>query len=445
MQTDHRPVIIGVGIGGMTVSRALSKAQIPHILIGSPPDDTPRPGESLNLEGTLLLYKHFPDLAHHYFRKSLGVAYLGEHVVSCGFVNDHHPIKKWVFNIVGHNRPDELLHFDRIAFDRELYQSVTASQYCTVINEFVTEVIYDSDSDRIDQLRLANGVTLSPRFIYDATNRGAVISRALKLKSEPLSEVHRAVYTHYHNGTGKPLPDFYDVPWERSTNILGLYPDIDGIHAIAWCIPLGSYVSIGVTTLGDTDPNAYPEEVLLNIVEEAFKRRGICYRERYPETTVIKSHPNQFFVQERAYGTNWLLVGAAFISICWISSAGIGSGLAVADIAAPILDNPQKYGAIYERHLRHLVEMHRTLDWFVEAPYQSLTTDAIGRQMDKIFLHNARRMLMASRLDRNKLRWAVCEGLLFISRHVPFISDSCRPHHVPQFAQQTETLFANWQ
>ncbi len=445
METDDRPVIIGAGIGGMTVSRALSNAQIAHILIGSPPDDTPRPGESLNLEGTLLIYRHFPDLAQHYFRKSLGVAYLGEHVVSCSFLNDHHPMKAMVFQLAGDRRPEELLHFDRIAFDRELYQNVSATPYCTVINEFVEEVTYHADTDQIAQLCLTNGDALTPQFVFDATNNGAVISRAAELKREPLSTLHRAVYTHYHTSSGQPHADYYAVPWEAATSILGMYPKLDGIHAIAWCIPLGSYVSIGITTLGDTDPNAYPEEELLALVEDAFRRRGICYRDRYPCHTLIKSHPNQYYVQERAYGANWLLVGPAYISVCWIAGAGIGSILAAAEIAAPVLKNPRKYGAAYQRHLLHLADMHQTLNWFVEAPYEMLTSEAIVRQMDKAVLANARRLLMSPRLGTNTLRTAVCDFLLYMSRKTTFIRDACRAHYVPNLAEQTHILFSNWQ
>src|SRR5947209_3493390 len=48
--TAH-PVILGAGLTGLAISRALSAAGITHMLVGDRPAETPRLGESLNAEG----------------------------------------------------------------------------------------------------------------------------------------------------------------------------------------------------------------------------------------------------------------------------------------------------------------------------------------------------------------------------------------------------------
>ena len=55
------PVVIGSGLTGLSISRSLSCASIDHVLIGRRPDSSPRLGESMNLEGTLLLHLEAPE------------------------------------------------------------------------------------------------------------------------------------------------------------------------------------------------------------------------------------------------------------------------------------------------------------------------------------------------------------------------------------------------
>src|SRR5688500_20134635 len=79
------PVVIGSGLTGLSISRSLSSASIDHVLIGRRPDMSPRLGESMNLEGTLLLWEMFPQLSRFFFPKAQVLGYLANHEVVCDF------------------------------------------------------------------------------------------------------------------------------------------------------------------------------------------------------------------------------------------------------------------------------------------------------------------------------------------------------------------------
>ncbi len=59
-----QPVIVGAGLSGMVISRALSKAGVPHLLLGDAPTPAPRLGESLSLDASLALLNFFPPGTH---------------------------------------------------------------------------------------------------------------------------------------------------------------------------------------------------------------------------------------------------------------------------------------------------------------------------------------------------------------------------------------------
>jgi hypothetical protein len=62
-QDAPRLAILGTGLVGLAISRALATAGIHHVLVGDPPTETPRVGESLNAEGSLEIARQFPDFS----------------------------------------------------------------------------------------------------------------------------------------------------------------------------------------------------------------------------------------------------------------------------------------------------------------------------------------------------------------------------------------------
>jgi hypothetical protein len=91
------PVVIGSGLTGLSISHRLSRASIDHVLIGRRPDMSPRLGESLNLEGTLLAWEMFPQLSRFFFPKARVLGYLGAHEVICEFEVSRRLVSRLVF------------------------------------------------------------------------------------------------------------------------------------------------------------------------------------------------------------------------------------------------------------------------------------------------------------------------------------------------------------
>src|SRR5690348_839561 len=84
-RTTPMPVVLGSGLTGLSVSHSLSRAGVDHVLVGRRPDMAPRLGESMNLEGTLLLWEMFPELSRFFYPKREVLGYLGDYEVTCDF------------------------------------------------------------------------------------------------------------------------------------------------------------------------------------------------------------------------------------------------------------------------------------------------------------------------------------------------------------------------
>lgn len=427
-----QPVIIGSGFSGMMISYVLSQAHIPHVMIGEPPDQLPRLGESLNLDGTLGLLEFFPEFAQYYYPKKYSVGYLGEHTFICTFARGRvSKIARLFFKLLGYQTPVELIQFDRLGFDEALYKRVSSSSCCTQLRERVKSVAYDEATDKITQINFANGESIEPSYVFDATNHGRFLGQAAHIPCHMMGEEQRVVYTHYHAHNDDPT---YDEEWEDSTNIIALTEEHDGLQGLVWCIPLGGYVSIGIQVKASDDQHS--NEELLSIAEEAYARRGLYYRRRYPLPTTVRSLRHRFFLHERAYGGNWLLVGTAYCQIWWMSGAGIGMALAAAQVAVRMLDNPRKIGQLYQDYLQGLLKLHRIFDWFVYTDFSQLTVEDVAGQADQLVASNLRRICRSTRLRKSKT--AMVWGWLFA--HVLSVKGYCQAIKA-ELPKQTGDIF----
>jgi hypothetical protein len=123
-----RPVILGAGLSGLAVSRALSTAGIEHVLVGDPPNETPRLGESLNAEGSLEIARQFPALARYFFDKQRVALFFGEHALA--FESFQACTAPVYYTLFGYPKTAPLLHVDRIGFDRALFEAAVADNHC---------------------------------------------------------------------------------------------------------------------------------------------------------------------------------------------------------------------------------------------------------------------------------------------------------------------------
>ena len=71
MENNQRlPVIIGSRLSGTAISDWLTRAGIKHVMLGAPPTDLPRLGESIDPAGTLALLRYYPEFEQYYYRKA---------------------------------------------------------------------------------------------------------------------------------------------------------------------------------------------------------------------------------------------------------------------------------------------------------------------------------------------------------------------------------------
>jgi hypothetical protein len=120
------PVVIGSGLTGLSISHYLSSAGMDHLLVGRRPDMSPRLGESLNLEGTLLLWEMFPQLSRFFFPKRDALGFFGDYEVLCDFEVSQRAVSRAIFRTLGYAPAMEFLQVDRIGFDAALWDLASA-------------------------------------------------------------------------------------------------------------------------------------------------------------------------------------------------------------------------------------------------------------------------------------------------------------------------------
>jgi len=419
------PIVIGSGLTGMSISYCLSRAGIDHVLLGRRPDASPRLGESMNLEGTLLLWETFPQLSRFFFPKKQVLGYCGDYEVVCDFDVSQRAVSHVVFRMLGYTPVDQFLQVDRIGFDAALWEVVVSSDRCTVLDAPVAELDYDAATDIFSQVRLSDGAVLTPSYVFDATNHGRLLGQTVKLPHRPLSEPQRVAYTHLHLSPEALGPS---EPWELTTAVVRLFRDGDGVDAIAWCIPLGDYVSVGVSMAASE--SELPDEALLDRVATAFMRYGVHYRRRFTETTDVKGLRHTYFVYDRAFGTNWLLAGPSFCQVWWMASAGVGTSLTAAQLAPKLLEDPARWGAEYDRYMKRLVPIQKTFDYFATAPREEYEPKALHHFSDRFVMNNLSRLAASARMRDSRLALAASPALDWVFSHTGAIRDYCSVQRV---------------
>ena len=405
------PIVIGSGLTGLSISHCLSRAAVDHVLIGRPPDRSPRLGESMNLEGTLLLWETFPQLSQFFFPKKQVLGYCGDYEVVCDFDVSQRAVSRVIFRSLGYEYVDQFLQVDRIGFDAALWDLVVNSKHCTVHDASVAGLGYDAPRDAFSQVRLSDGTVFRPSYVFDATNHGRLLGQTAKLGHRTLGDRQRVAYTHFHlapNASGAA------EPWELTTAIVRLFRESDGIDAIAWCIPLGRYVSVGVS-MSATESDL-PDAALLDRVAAAFVRYGVDYRRRYSVGAEVKGLRHSYFVYERAFGPNWLLAGPSFCQVWWMASSGVGTALAAAQLAPKLLEDPERWGAEYESYMQRLVSIQETFDYFALAPREAYEPVNLHRFSDRFVINNLSRLAASARMRESRLAVAMSPTLEWVFR-----------------------------
>jgi hypothetical protein len=99
----------------MVISDQLAQAEIPHLLVGEPPGNQPRLGESTDPVGTLELLGLYPEFDEFYYNKRWISVFLGDYATACNF--GQKLIRRVGLRMMGFESPPEFIHVDRVGFD----------------------------------------------------------------------------------------------------------------------------------------------------------------------------------------------------------------------------------------------------------------------------------------------------------------------------------------
>lgn len=435
---ENLPVIIGSGLSGMAISDWLTRDKIDHVMIGAKPNNLPRLGESIDPAGTLELLKYYPEYDEFYYRKAWISVFLGKYATTCDFSQNFNRIVG--LKLLGFDSPEEFIHVDRVGFDAAFYERVIASPHIRRIEALVDHLDYDQATDTIKEIHLDNGEVLKPRYVYDCTNHVRLLGRALDIPLKTISEPQRIVFDHYRAHGDAPLCDTQDMEWLHATNILRLYDDLDGINGLSWLIPLGAYVSVGISM--PRDDNDCPDEEVLDLLAQAYARRGLRYREFFPHSTKLMSIPyQQYFFYDRAYGKNWLLAGPSYGQVWFPSASGVGAALVAGRIASSIIDSPEEIGQRYQDYIIGLQESHYIFDRMIKKHYSELTPQLVKLEADRIVSENVKRVSRLATIESGPLSAAFGRGLIKAVSRDGVGNSSCVVYE-ESLEKQTEMIFA---
>jgi flavin-dependent dehydrogenase len=387
------PVIVGCGLTGIAISRALSRDRIKHVLIGAAPKPGLRLGESLNLEGSLDLVALFPELKRHTLPKTAVTAHVGGLEARCDLNMSGTKLTDAFYGLLGYETPEAFLHVDRIRFDVDAFEAVVADSHCHHIDDYVVSVDANRGADRIDGLTLRSGVRIRPKYVFDATNQIRLVANAIGLESRVLGEAQRVAYAHY------PLSEAgrRDRELFETTHVVRLSNRDDGVDAVGWFIPLSDYASIGVSV--DDPGSELNGRDLTDCLMAALARRGILRLEDFVPPTEERQVPrHSHFMYERAFGANWLLAGGSFCQIWFGAGAGISSGLAAATCAAQIIDDPLRFGMRYDKLAKELVSPHGVFDWLRRIDADTRDIEELRQRGGRLVHQSLLRLAMSLRL-----------------------------------------------
>ena len=342
--------------------------------------------------------------------------------------------------MMGFTSPPEFIHVDRVGFDNALFRKVAASQYLTRIESLVDSIDYNAGTDEIDALHLANGETLQPSYVFDCTNHVRLLGKALNIPLETISAPQRVVFNHFHAEGDAPICDSVELEWLHATNILRLYEDIDGYNGLAWLIPLGNYVSAGVSM--PKDDNERSDDDVMDLLAAAYARRGMPYLEYFSKPAKQLSVPyQQYFFHERAYGKNWLLAGPSYGQVWFPSASGVGAAMVAGYIAADIIESPEEVGQLYQDYVIGLKESHTIFDRMILKHHSELTPELMKVESNRIVTENVKRVARLATIQNGAAGAAFGKIILKAVSREGVASSSCVVYKT-DMADQTRTVFS---
>jgi hypothetical protein len=339
---------------------------------GDAPLPIPRLGESLNDVGSPELWRLYGREFREHFHKKNHICYFnGNFSTIISLANPRRserqmlrgaplkgvPIYPWLGR--------SLFHLDRSRFDIAIYHKALAQPQCRFVKGLVTRLSYDRDGDRVTCLHLASGETIeAPGYVFDCTGGKSPIAAAARVGHTPISAPQRVIFTQYVRDDVEEMPPQF---WRHGTNLMRLDKEYDGIDGMAWIIAIGRWLSVGYSIDAEGPHGDEDKGALMARLELACKRRGLDIRAHYPEMVPIEELRHTYFVRDRAWGKNWLLVGPTYITAWFPGSTGLGTVVTAAGMAPRLIQKPEM-GALYQRWMRRLLPFHTLLDQVARGP-----------------------------------------------------------------------------
>ncbi|KMW74677.1 hypothetical protein TI10_02610 [Photorhabdus luminescens subsp. luminescens] len=360
---QHLPVIIGGGIASMLISHQLIQDKIPHIVVGKPEiGDTPKLGESMTEVVSIEFARRFKKLSRYFYSKEFTPFFMGELVAGLRF----HFFESLASLFMEEDIPKHFIHIDRLGFDKAIYDEVIAAPECIWIETLVEHVEYSEDSDRISLLQLSDGQIIQPAYVWDCTNHIRLLGRKIGLPYIDLDNLREVIFTHYYQKAGSKLCDSEALPWVHATSLLSADEEFDQLKGVSWLIPMGSYISVGISMLPEDIRDRTAEEIIA-LLTKAYKRRGLDYSKHFTCRREIVSLPTQHFMYERFTGENWALVGGSGTSTWFTSGSNLSIATFMSSIASKIIQSPGIYGEYYSTHVRGFAKTQTIYDTFMES------------------------------------------------------------------------------
>jgi hypothetical protein len=371
---DKRPVIIGSSLNGLLVSHNLSRHGIDHILIGGDrPLIQPRLGESMNEGASLACWRLLDPKYREFFYPKSHISLMHGDIASMILVASPVRNQTQLARRLGNtNRRanlrdvvNGLCHLDRANFDPVFYDDVIHHPRCCFVQDPRANVTFDSSSDRVSSVHVGEEKLNEPRYVFDTTGFRSIVAEAAEIEIEPLSTLGRVAWTHFISDSA---PELRSAWWLNGTNLVRMDIQRDGLNGIAWLIPLGKRISLGVSVAANQPQSANMSgQELVDQLVAALLRRGIDLRKLYPQQDAIFELKHKYFQRERAFGANWLLAGGTFRQFWFPTSSGVGVAALAATLAPKLLDEPLRFGKMYEQKVKSLGAFHELVDGMVRS------------------------------------------------------------------------------
>ncbi|MDR3698741.1 MAG: hypothetical protein P4L56_03840 [Candidatus Sulfopaludibacter sp.] len=382
------PVILGAGLTGVAISGALSAAGITHVLVGDPPSQTPRLGESLNTEGSLEIARQFPALMNFCFPKKQQALFFGGNAIS--FDSIQYAQGHAYYRLLGYPATVQLLHVDRVGFDTAAFPAAIADPHCMFLEDRAVSLDYDPPSDWIRGVLLASGKSVLSSYVFDATNHARFVARQVGVRCKLIGKPRRVAFAHYSALGDRAAAPAQQPNWIHATSLLRLDLTKDPVDGLAWTIPLGSYVSVGISV--DPRNTGAAAGGLLDWVEKAFARRGMDVRRDFPTRGTPVDLRYEHYNHERCYGQNWLLAGMSCCQVWFPSAAGVATGLVAARLAADVLKAPVRAAQVYQLYIDEVAAIHAGLEWLVRDDPWPVTLQQLQQRTQAMVSGNVLRL-----------------------------------------------------